>query len=242
MNKTTILPGQVNFNYEASTALPLNNLLLAHSPAIFQGLRSNLKDALPVTEVKGAGVLQSMNPKQASPGLQGWFNKVFFEEFISVYLAADTAMPVLLLPVDVNVLTSLLTPDNYKIASGSIWIHSSLFDNSAPAGDYTGLTISGGTLSFTEKLGITNKTITIPANTGCNVLLNLQQPLDTTVSPDNLGIDAMNADVKLPTQFSFSFSGPLAEVTGIADASWNLYGSSNTFQYDASKKSPTTLF
>lgn len=234
--KATILPGQTGFKFKENTSLPKSDLLLEHSPAIFQGLRSNLKNITRAADIKGIGVLQAMNPAHANPSLQGWFKKLFFEEFIGVYLAADTSVPVLLLPVDVSIFTILEGSTSYKIAPGSVWIHSSLFDNSAPANDYTGLTVSGGTLSFTQKLHINNKIIIIPAGVGCNVLLDLQQPVDTTVSPDNIGIDAMNAGVKLPTQFSFSFSGPLAEVTGIADASWNLYGSSNTFQYDASQK------
>ncbi|MDB5111825.1 MAG: hypothetical protein JWR67_2939, partial [Mucilaginibacter sp.] len=232
----TLLPGQTGFNFKENTALPEGDLLLEHGPAIFQGLRNNLKDVESTTEVKGAGVLQAMNPVHANPSLREWFKKYFFEEFIAVYLAADTSVPVLLLPVDESIFTILQGSDNYTIASGSVWIHSSLFDNSAPANNYTGLTVSGGSLSFSKKLFVNNKTIIIPTGTGCNVLLDLKQPVDTTVSPDNIGIDAMNAGVKLPTQFSFSFSGPLAKVTGIADASWNLYGSSNTFHYDASQK------
>jgi hypothetical protein len=233
--KATILPGQTGFKFKENTdVLPKSDQLLEYGPAIFQGLRNNSKNIELATPVKGIGVLHAMNPVHANPSLQGWFKKFFFKEFIAVYLAADTSTPVLLLPVDVSIF-DLFGSTSYEIAKGSVWIHSSLFDNSAPANEYTGLTVSGGTLSFTTALSINNKTITIPAGIACSVLLDLQQPVDTTVSPGNIGIDAMNAGVILPTQFSFSFSGPLAKVTGIADASWNLYGSENVFQYDASK-------
>ena len=233
--KAAVLPGQAGFKFKENAALPTSNLLLENSPAVFQGLRSNLKGVGLAHEIQGIGILQAMNPVNANPSLQGWFNKFHFKEFISVYLAADTSTPVLLLPVDISIFTILGGSANYNIAAGSVWIHSSLFDNSAPTGNYTGLTVSGGTLSFTTRLSINNKTITIPVGAGCNVLLDLQQPVDSTVSPDNIGIDAMNAGVALPTQFSFGFTGPLAEITGIAEASWNLYGSVNTFQHDASQ-------
>ncbi|HEY4326853.1 MAG TPA: hypothetical protein VGN20_22900 [Mucilaginibacter sp.] len=233
--RVPVLPGHMDFKYKESTLLPKTDQLLENSPAIFQGLRNNLKSTELITPIKGIGVLQAMNPIHANASLKDWFIKFSFNEFIAVYLAADTSTPVLLLPVHETIFTVLGGSTHYNIVAGSVWIHSSLFDNSTPANNYTGLTISSGTLSFTQSLSINSKKIIIPAGAGCNVLLNLQQPVDSTVSPDNIGVDAMNADVVLPTQFSFSFSGPKLQITVVSDASWNLYGSANTFQYDSSQ-------
>ena len=234
--KPTILPGQAGFKYHENTSvLPKTNQLLEHGPTIIEGLRSNLKNVEPTQISKGAGILHNINPALVNPSLNGWFKNFFFEEFISVYLASDTTHPVLLLPVDVSIFEVLGGSASYEIAAGSVWILSALFDSSAPANNYTGLTVSGGTLSFTANQHISNKSITITAGAYCSLLLDLQQPVDSTVSPDNIGIDAMNSGVKLPGQFSFSFSAPTGtEITGIAQGSWNLYGSPNTFTYNPS--------
>lgn len=129
-------------------------------------------------------------------------------------------------------ITTLPQGTSYTIAKGSAWIASKLLCSGVPAGSFTGLTITGGTLTFNQKVTInSSKAIIMPAGCICSVQLNLDQPVDTTVSPDNIGIDAMNAQVKLPTSISFNFSTTAATITAIADGSWNLYGSANTFKY-----------
>ena len=208
--------------------------LLQQSPAIFKALSSKqaLDGPTQAAGPGGASVLHAINLNNINSILQQWYLKFHFEEFISVFLATDTTTPVLLLPVTISFFDFFKWPHkhtSFQISTGSVWILSKLLAGNAPAGTYTGLTVSGGTLSFNEVLPLNNKSIIIPAGAVCTVQLDLQQPVDTTVSPDNIGIDAMNAGVKLPTQFSFNFSTPAAGIIGIADASWQLYGSANTF-------------
>ncbi len=188
-----------------------------------------------VMPLKGISVLQSINLQTISATLGKWYHNFFTQEFISVYLSTDTTHPVLLLPVSVPSLTIPILNTDLAITQGSVWILSSMFDSSAPAGAYTGLTVSGGSLSFDKHLSVVNKAINMPAGATCTVHLNLQQPVDTSTPPDNTGIDAKNAGVQLPTQFSFSFSTPALKINSIADGSWKLYGSANTFQYDPSQ-------
>jgi len=225
---------------DVQMAFPSSNQLLQQSPAIFKALSSKqaLDGPTQAAGPGGASVLHAINLNNINSILQQWYLKFHFEEFISVFLATDTTTPVLLLPVTISFFDFFKWPHkhtSFQISTGSVWILSKLLAGNAPAGTYTGLTVSGGTLSFNEVLPLNNKSIIIPAGAVCPVQLDLQQPVDTTVSPDNIGIDAMNAGVKLPTQFSFNFSTPAAGIIGIADASWQLYGSANTFQYDSTQ-------
>jgi len=150
-------------------------------------------------------------------------------------LDTDTVHPAIIVPITISLLKIELpnAPTQYTVTAGSIWILSKLIASTAPAGTYTGLTISGGTITFNQHLDINaNKAIIMPAGAICTVALNLKPPVDTTVSPDNIGIDAMNAQVVLPATFSFTLTEAGIKIVSFADASWKLYGSANTFQYD----------
>src|SRR5439155_3188488 len=56
------------------------------------------------------------------------------------------------------------------------------------------------------------------------------------VSPDDNGIDAKEAVIKLPETFSFTINNTGRTFTGIGDASWTLYGQSIDFTFDNSKE------
>jgi len=224
----------------AQLSLPASNQLLQQSPAVFTALKAGIvpEKIAPVAISKGAGILNTINLHEISSTLKQWFTGLHFTEFISVFLSTDTVNPVLMLPITINLIPILRLPHtnpSYTIAKGSVWIRSQLLCSTAPANTYTGLTISGGTLSFNQSVSINNKDIIMPAGTLCTVQLNLEQPVDSTVSPDNIGIDAMNAQAKMPTSLSFNFTGPAATITAAADASWNLYGSANTFKFNAAQ-------
>jgi hypothetical protein len=222
---------------DAQMAFPSSNKLLLQSPDVFKALRSNTftgKVTL-ATGSTGAGILHAIDLHNVSSILKQWYNKFQFEEFISVFFSSDSTTPVLLLPVSINffsIFKGSKQNTSFQIAQGSVWILSKLLSSSAPGNTYTGLTVSGGTISFDERLPLNNKNIIMSAGCVCTLQLDLQQPVDTTISPDSVGIDAMNAKVQLPANFSFNFSTPTAKIISISDASWHLYGSSKTFQYD----------
>jgi len=231
--------GQIDF---FNTATPSAQNLLQLGPDVLRELGEStaIDPAAPAQPTpawgSGASIVHLIDPNNASPNLAKWFIHFNFTEFISVFLSTDTVNPAILLSIDTG-LFHLLNQTSFPITKGSIWILSKLLNASAPAGQYTGLTIGGGTISFSSTVQINNGALNMPAGAVCTVQLNLEQPVDTTVSPNNIGIDAMNAQVQLPTQFSFSFSTPTATITSVAPASWKLYGSANTFEYDPSQNS-----
>ena len=154
-------------------------------------------------------------------------------ETISIFLNTNATAPALIVPITIRLIRIPLPGEvtSYSIDGGSVWILSQLITSSAPAGMYTGLTVSGGSLSFDRHMSLTNKVINMPAGSVCNVSLNLQQSVDTIVSPDNTGKDAADANVQLPASFSFQLTGSSLSIVSIAQASWNLYGCPATFQF-----------
>ena len=158
---------------------------------------------------------------------------IFVEETISVFLDTNPTYPAIILPVTVRTFEVVLpgSVTSYTVDAGSIFILSQLLCSTAPAGMYTGLTISGGQISFNQHMSLVNKVITIPAGSVCSLSLNLQQPVNATVPPGSFGTDALNAQVQLPTQFSFTLTDSIISIVSISQASWNLYGCASTFQY-----------
>ena len=226
------VPGTNKINI--TSAFPVLNNLLAESPVVFKSIRESavVTPAVKTATTPGIGASLS-NLIQSGINIVHRF-PLFIDETISVFLDTNTAAPALIVPVRISLLHIVLPGQHtsYTIEAGSIWIRSQLLCSTAPAGMYTGLTISGGTISFNQQMSLANKAITMPAGCVCSVSLTLQQPLDATVSPDNIGIDAMSAQVQLPAQFSFTLTDSIISIVSIAQASWNLYGCAAAFQYD----------
>jgi hypothetical protein len=226
-----------------TSAFPFANPLLEQSPTVFSSIRNyaaNLAKEKIADVVKenvnlvnkniGTGISNIIHPGGVIP-IHPF--PVFIQETISVFLDTNTTYPAIIVPVNVRVFGLVLpgTVTSYTIEAGSIFILSQLLCSTAPAGMYTGLTISGGTITFSQQMSLVNKVITMPAGSICSVSLNLQQPVDATVPPGNFGIDAVNAQVQLPTQFSFTLTDSIISIVSITQASWNLYGCACTFQF-----------
>ena len=221
---------------DLNTAFAHSNALLSDSAVVFKSIRA------------GADVVQAVEKAPATTGgigasLSNMIHAglkiirpfpLFIDETISVFLDTNSATPAVIVPVRVSLIRIIRPgqPTSYTIEPGSIWILSQLLCPSAPAGMYTGLTISGGTIAFSATMSLANKIITMPAGTVCTISINLQQAVDATVPPDNIGIDALNAQAKLPTSFSFSLTDSGIRIISVAQSSWNLYGCAASFDYD----------
>ncbi len=227
------VPGSNKINI--TSAFSADNVLVKESPVVFDAVRNTAAGLAKeniniISKNKGTGISNILNPG-------GIFHigphPFFIDETISVFLDTNTSTPALIVPVRISLFRVILPghPTSFAIEPGSIWILSNLICSTAPAGSYTGLTISGGTISFDQEMSLVNKAITMPAGSVCTVSLNLLQPVDATVPPDNIGIDALNAQVQLPAQFSFTLTDSIISIVSIAQASWNLYGCASTFQY-----------
>ena len=125
--------------------------------------------------------------------------------------------------------------NSYTIPESSIWINGHPFASMVPDTQYFGLKVKSGTISFSNKITLTNNTITIPAGITATVVLELIQQSAPASVPDDYGMDAENALVNLPTQVSFSFSTTASSITDAGAASWKLYGQDMKFSFQKGK-------
>ncbi len=97
------------------------------------------------------------------------------------------------------------------------------------------MTVRDGDINFTAPLSITadNKLI-VPVGMEASVTLALEQKRITDESPDDNGIDAKEASIKLPKTFSFSINHTGKAITAV-DSKWNLYGQAINFTFDNTK-------
>ncbi len=196
-------------------------------------ISSQLKGSVPDWG-RGGNIINTFGPFTNRDGRRFWFDLYRIIPVVQVWLQG-AAQPFLLLPLEVRNFIQFIGPRSYRIPKGSVWIHADLFATAAPGNLYCGLTVSGGTLSFTGQLSINaaNQLI-IPNGMEASVALNLEQKIVTDVSPDNNGIDITEATIKLPETLHFTINNTGQSMEAGA-ASWNLYGQPVNFAFDNSR-------
>jgi hypothetical protein len=187
----------------------------------------------------GAAVDQTIGPFTNKDGRQFWFDFFRIEKLIALYIQGRPE-PALLFKVsmglkfvDINLpLVTDLLP-SYHLPAGSIWINSEIFAANAPSGFYAGLTIKGGTITLSAPPQLVNGKLTVTPNTVVTVNLQLQQPAVQDADPSSpYGIDAREAALQLPQQFSLHFSGQGTSLDEISSAQWKVYGQQASFQWN----------
>ena len=183
---------------------------------------------------RGAMIQKTIGPLVNNLGQQFWYDFYNVIPGVQVFLqGASQAALVLTIEEWYNI--HFLNNKNYPIPASSIWINANLLATASPNTEFFGLTVSGGTLQFTNDVVVTNGVMTVPTGTTVTVILQLQQQTDTSVSPDDTGIDAKKAKIQLPPTFSFSFSDAGSQVLAAGDAGWTLYGEPDTFKFNTSQ-------
>jgi len=185
---------------------------------------------------------QTVGPISAQDGRQFWFDFFRLIRLVPLYLAGDS-QPALLFyasqlrlklgdAIPVQEAARLLSRE-YRLAAGSIWIRADLLATSAPKGSYVGLRIKGGRLVATPPPVDVGGKLTLPANGKCAVSLDLQPTAAVPAASGQAGADAAEAQLSLPTSFSFTLASAAAKVTALDNASWKLFGQSLEFVWDS---------
>jgi hypothetical protein len=90
----------------------------------------------------------------------------------------------------------------YEVPAGSVWFASQLLDATAPAGSWTGIAVSGGTVSFSGAVTGTGNEIVVPPGVTVDVnVTTAPQPAGTGTGP---GQDSRDAIVGVPASFRLS--------------------------------------
>ncbi|MGA8383361.1 MAG: hypothetical protein WB710_19735 [Stellaceae bacterium] len=163
---------------------------------------------------------QSLGPFVDQLGALRWFDLFPAVQQVGITRLPATA-PFLLLPLAPPAGPLPLT---LPVGAGSLWIEAQLLAPGTPAGSYTGIKISGGSLSFS-----------IAASTGVGGLqVAAATTLTLTVKPDSpagpLGGGLPGADggavvAELPAEVTFVFTQAGAQITAAGNASLTAYGS-----------------
>lgn len=190
---------------------------------------------------RGAAIERSLGPFPSLDGRQFWFDFYRLTRLAPLYLPGET-QPALLFyvrefpvpldrPLPVAEILGLLRTRRYNLAAGSFWIRAGLLAPGAPAGAYVGLRIAGGQLQFTPPPVEAGGRLTLPPGGQCGVQLRLQQPAGPPAGSSQAGIDAAQAGLRLPEQFSFLLQASGVTVQNVGAAGWTLYGQSIDFTW-----------
>ena len=191
---------------------------------------SQVKGSVPEW-ARGAKIEQTIGPLINQAGQRFWWDLYRVVPGVQLYLQG-AAQPAMVLSVQVSRFFFFFNSHtDYAIPLSSIWINAHLISTAAPDNEFCGLTIKKGNLHFTNNVELNNGKMIVPPGTVVTVSLELEQQTDSSVSPDNTGIDAKNASVNLPQTFSFTFSDAGSQVTAAGDASWTVYAQADNFSF-----------
>ena len=192
------------------------------------------------TTIAAAGSrVKTIGPfKEVKTGREIFFDFVKVKKLVPLYVQGQPD-PIMLFNSEFSVsrLQQLIKtkPElttTFKIIPDTVWISAKLFDSSAPTGYYAGLRVKSGTLTLSNTPSYAGNNLTITAATDASCSLNLEQNDTYDNDPSSpYGIDARNAQYKLPETFSFSFKNTTKKILSAGNASWQLYGQKNNFQF-----------
>ncbi len=199
-------------------------------------ISSQIKGSIP-DWARGAKVDQTIGPIANKTGQQSWLDIYTIIPGVQLSLQGSSQPSMILSVEQARIIFIFKSHTDYTIPQSSLWINAHLISSSAPDDQYCGLTVKSGKIHFTNDVELNDAKMIVPPGTTVTVTLELMQQTDTSVSPDNAGIDAKNAVINLPQTFSFTFSDTGSQLTSAGDASWTLYHQQNNFTFDNTKPS-----
>ena len=173
----------------------------------------------------GQVVDHTLGPFIDNLGRWYWFD--FYKRVHNVTVARGSD---LFLQIPVRGLLS--AHQHYKLSAGSVWLRSQLITASAPAGAYTGLKITGGEINFKNPVTISGGTLIISGSDTCELLLDLDQPIDNPAMDSSTGDDAKNQTLQLPQKVKIICSVSGVTFSEAGDMTLETYGSAYKFTKD----------
>jgi hypothetical protein len=99
----------------------------------------------------------------------------------------------------------------YDVPAGSVWFASQLLDVTAPAGSWTGISVSSGTVTFSGAVTGTGNEIVVPS--GVTVDLNVNTAPQSPGTGTGPGQDSRDAIVEVPATLGLSVTGAIAQLS-----------------------------
>ena len=126
----------------------------------------------------------------------------------------------------------LINGSRFTLSAGSVWIASQQLAAGAPAGGYTGLLTSGGTLKFSHSLTVSGNEIVVPPSVTCTLALKLNP--GAAAPGTGPGGDARLASAGVPKTAIIVFTSVGAQIQSAGAARLEAYGSSANLQPSSS--------
>lgn len=171
-------------------------------------------------------------------GIPKWFDFVNIKKLIAIYIQGQNK-PVILFDAKFrkprfqlpNSKPVELTK-NYTVIPETVWIQGKVFSTDVPENLYCGIRVTGGTITLDHDPTMANKRVTITAGTKMVCDLKLEQKATFESDPTSeYGIDARNAEFKLPESFKFTYQNSIKTINSVGDADWKVYGQKSKFTY-----------
>jgi hypothetical protein len=201
----------------AGGTLSAANQLLAQALQAGQAFRRTVPvttNLVPGAAPPWAGGLQSsgsVGPFKDLVNREVWIDLFPIVEQVSLVRVAG-GVPFMKLPIEIFIhLPGLPSPTvTYDVPAGSVWFASQLLDATAPAGSWTGIQVSGGTVSFSGVVTGAGNEIVVPAGVTIDLKVNTASPPPGTGTGP--GQDSRDAIVGVPASFGLSV-GATAQLT-----------------------------
>jgi len=187
----------------------------------------------------GAQAARTFGPYLEKDGRMVWFDMYkILEKPVRIYMEGEPN-PLLLFTRIIPTLRPPVRPGpvrplgvSYTIAAGSVWINARILNPTAPANQYCGLKVKGGSITFPVAPLVAGENYTIKPAAKVKVQLDLEDnlPADAPGS-GNYGADARDQKLRFPAKFSFSFTGFSHSFTDIKDAGWKVFGKEYVLQW-----------
>src|SRR5215469_4402400 len=127
----------------------------------------------------------SLGPFKDLANRDVWIDLFPIVEQVSLVRVAG-GVPFMKLPIEIFIhLPGPPSPTvTYEVPAGSVWFPSQLLDATAPAGSWTGIQVSGGTVSFSDAVTGTGNEIVVPSGVTVDLEVNTaSQPPGTGTAP-----------------------------------------------------------
>ena len=198
--------------------------------AFRRSVAANILGNLALTPAAANGMqARSYGPFVDTLGVPHWID-IFPVVRQTAITRGSTTAPFLVLPLTVP---SGTIPTTLTVGAGSLWISAQLLAPGAPAGSYTGIAISGGSLTFSTSPGSVSGGLQVASTTTLTLTVTPQ------AAPGPTGGGAPGADggavvANVPAQVTFSFSAAGARITAARSASFTVYGSTIALSWASS--------
>jgi hypothetical protein len=209
------LAGEARF----AAAVPL--VFARNLPAIAPG-----NPALTPSAVAGM-VPESIGPFVDSLGAVHWFD-IFPPVEQTAIIREASGTPFLLLPLAI---AAGPVPTTLPVSAGTVWIDSQLLAPGSPAGGYSGVAVTGGTLDFSTAATASAAGLAVAATTTLTLTVKLGGQAGPTGGGEP-GADGGAVVAEVSAQVTLSFTASGAAITSASDASLTVYGSAVDLKFE----------